>query len=260
MPSRVNLAKIPVTIDMPSSYLPPLPDAHESGANRGSHDAETLRQKTLVKLREAIVSGYYKPEHRLVERDVCVQTGVSRSSVREALRYLEAEGLVESRGTKGMFVVKMTAEEAMEIYELRMAVETAAAMYFSARASDAEMKELTEVFAAVKAASVANTDEYWRETDRLFDVMMRGARNAVAYTLMTTLRSRIRYLRATTTRRATPEYREASVRLMAALTDALVNRDGPAAADLLRSFIARSAKFAVECLRMKDDDAADSAG
>lgn len=239
-------------MDNANTQLKPLPDVKEPESLRVVRASETLRQKTLVKLREAIVTGHFKPNHRLVERDVCAQTGVSRSSVREALRYLESEGLVESRGTKGMFVVKLTIEEAMQIYELRMAVESAAALQFSARATDADIQELVDVFAAVKIAAVSDSDEYWRLTDRLFDIMMRGARNNVAYGLMTTLRTRIRYLRATTTRQATPDYREESVRAMGVLTDALALRDGPAAAEILRGFIARSAKFAIECLKIRD--------
>lgn len=239
-------------MDNAITQLKPLPDAKDPENLRVVRASETLRQKTLVKLREAIVSGYFKPNHRLVERDVCAQTGVSRSSVREALRYLESEGLIESRGTKGMFVVKLTIEEAMQIYELRMAVESAAAVQFTARATDAEIQELIDIFAAVKVAAVSDSDEYWRLTDRLFDIMMRGARNNVAYGLMTTLRTRIRYLRATTTRQATPEYRQESVQAMGALTDALALRDGQAAIEILRSFISRSAKFAIECLKIRD--------
>jgi len=228
--------------------------AADPDALRAGLASETLRQKTLVKLREAIVSGYFRPNQRLVERDVCEMTGVSRSSVREALRYLESEGLIESRGTKGMFVVKLTIEEALQIYEVRLAIETASAAQFAARATDAEIKDLQETFAAVKVAAVSDSNEYWRLTDRLFDIIMRGARNNIAYGLMTTLRTRISYLRATTTQKATPEYREESVRAMGALTDALAMRDGLLATDILRSFIARSAKFAVECLKIRDQE------
>ena len=58
----------------------------------------TLREMTADRLREAIFTMHFKPNDRLVERDLCDQTGVSRTCVREALRHLESEGLVESRG------------------------------------------------------------------------------------------------------------------------------------------------------------------
>jgi GntR family transcriptional regulator, trigonelline degradation regulator len=214
---------------------------------------ETLRQKTLVKLREAIVSGRFKPDDRLVERDICARTGVSRSSVREALRYLESEGLVESRGPKGMFVVNLSSAEAMEIYELRMAVEADAAIHFAERASEEDIRQLAETLAKIKVAAIADADRYWRQTDQFFDLLMRGARNAVAYGLMKSLRTRIRYLRSTTTRFATPDYRQGTVAHMVGVTDALVARDGLTAAARIRTFVERSARFAAECLAHRDE-------
>jgi GntR family transcriptional regulator, trigonelline degradation regulator len=213
---------------------------------------DTLRQKTLLILREAIASGQIKPDERLVERDICERTGVSRSSVREALRYLESEGLVESRGAKGMFAVNLSAGEAMEIYELRIAVETMAATRFAERASDDEIRRLLETFASVKIAAATDAEKYWRQADLLLDIVMHGARNSVAYGLMRALRTRMRYLRSTTTRFATLAYRQGTVAHLAALTDALARRDGPAAAARMRVFVARSARFAAECLARRD--------
>lgn len=216
---------------------------------------DTLRQKTLVKLREAIVTGRFKPDERLVERDVCIKTGVSRSSVREALRYLESEGLVESRGRKGMFVVNLSAAEAMEIYELRKAVEGEAALHFAERASEDEVRQIAEIFETIKtAAATTDGERYWRQTDRYFDVLMLGARNSVAYELMRSLRTRIRYLRSTTTRFATMEYRQGTVAHIGGLTEALVRRDGPTAAARIRTFVDRSARFAAECLAHRDGE------
>lgn len=215
--------------------------------------SEPLRQKTVVRLREAIASGQFKPDDRLVERDICRKTGVSRSSVREALRYLESEGLVESRGKKGMFVVNLSIDEAMEIYELRIAVETEAGLHFAERATDAEIGELVETFGNVRFAAAADAERYWRQTDLLFDILMRGAHNGVAYDLMRSLRTRMRYLRSTTTRFATLAYRQGTVEHLGAITEALARRDGRTAASRIRVFVSRSARFAAECLARRDE-------
>jgi DNA-binding FadR family transcriptional regulator len=55
----------------------------------------TLRELCLDKVRNAIITGYFPSGKRLVERSLCEELGVSRSVVREVIRYLEAEGLVE---------------------------------------------------------------------------------------------------------------------------------------------------------------------
>ena len=238
-------------MDMASRQPRPLSDPKGSEGARVPPVSETLRRKTLVKLRDAIFSGHFKPDHRLVERDLCAQTGVSRSSVREALRYLEAEGLVESRGAKGMFVVRPTIREAMEIHELRLALESAAALHFAARAADADMRALVESFEAVKNIALDDSEERWRLADRLFDLLMRGAGNKVAADLMGTLRARIRCLRADASRSAAG-LREPSIQVLGELTAALARRDGAAAVEILRSVIALSATVAVERLRTRD--------
>ena len=59
-------------------------------------DVPTVRAIVARKLREAIMSGNLKPGQRLVERELCEMMGVSRPSIREALRLLEADGLVST--------------------------------------------------------------------------------------------------------------------------------------------------------------------
>jgi len=77
----------------------------------------TLREMTADRLREAIFTMHFKPNDRLVERDLCDQTGVSRTCVREALRHLESEGLVERRSNKGLYVTVVTPAEAQQIFK-----------------------------------------------------------------------------------------------------------------------------------------------
>ena len=64
----------------------------------------SLRERTTAALREAILQLHFKPGQRLVERQLCAETGVSRTCIRESLRQLEAEGLVDRAQNKGMFV------------------------------------------------------------------------------------------------------------------------------------------------------------
>ncbi len=79
----------------------------------------TLRSALSDTLRAAIVSGRFTPGQRLVEREMCVLTGASRASVREALRQLEAEGLVTLRPHRGPSVTAATAEDARHLYGVR---------------------------------------------------------------------------------------------------------------------------------------------
>lgn len=200
-----------------------------------------LREKTFKVLREAILSGHLKPGVRLVERDLCQMTGVSRSSIREALRYLESEGLVESRGIKGVCVSVLTIEDAAEIYEVQRGLESEAASHFCERASDAEMETIVEAYNAVRRAARRDPQGDREAIDKFFEHLFAGAKNSTAASLMLSLRARIRSLRQTYASAA--ERKQSSVEQMGKIVNALIRRDGELAAIECRHFVAGSPQF-----------------
>jgi DNA-binding GntR family transcriptional regulator len=74
-------------------------------------------------LRKLIVSGELRPGERLIEERLGERFGVSRPPLREALRYLQRDGIVESRSRRGFIVAPMTAQDVREIYSLRFVLE-----------------------------------------------------------------------------------------------------------------------------------------
>lgn len=210
---------------------------------------ETIRTKTLNVLREAIIEGRLAPGQKLIERDLCEQTGVSRSSVREALRNLESERLVESLDTKGVVVATLTPEIAAEIYEVRAALDSEAALHFAERATDAEIDALEELFSTLKNTPVQNDEAFLNASNRFYAILYEGARNETAKQVMQSLGARISLLRATTTRRAPLERRHGTIELMGRIFEALKERKGEAAALEVRALISRSAKSAMALLR-----------
>ena len=82
------------------------------------HPPITLREMALTNLRNAIITGYFPAGKRLVERVLCEELGVSRTVVREAIRYLEAEGLVETLPNKGPIVSVLNWHVAQQILSL----------------------------------------------------------------------------------------------------------------------------------------------
>lgn len=71
------------------------------------HPPATLRDMVQQRMREAIIEGHFKPGERLVERPLCKQLGVSRTVIRETIRFLEAEGLVDILPGRGPIVAVM---------------------------------------------------------------------------------------------------------------------------------------------------------
>ncbi|HEX3513071.1 MAG TPA: GntR family transcriptional regulator [Trebonia sp.] len=87
---------------------------------------ETLAVQAADAIRSLIAAGHVAGGERLVESRLAQQLGVSRGPVRDALLLLAAEGLVRDEPRRGTFVVRLTEQDVLDIYDLRIAVETAA--------------------------------------------------------------------------------------------------------------------------------------
>jgi len=83
----------------------------------------TLRLRVEDNIREAISSGSFRPGEKLVERKLCESMGVGRTSVREALRQLEADGIITSVPHRGPTVSTISIDEGRQLYELRALLE-----------------------------------------------------------------------------------------------------------------------------------------
>jgi DNA-binding GntR family transcriptional regulator len=92
-----------------------------------SLDRSTLRERALVALRVAITSGRYRPGDHLGEVELASGLGISRGTVREALRHLEQEGLVEAGPRGRLRVNSLSADEIRGLYQVRAALEGLAA-------------------------------------------------------------------------------------------------------------------------------------
>src|SRR5215831_3449579 len=114
----------------------------DDGTLRVDRSIKTLRELTLEKLRDAILNLRFKPGERLVERHLCDQLGVSRTVVREVLRHLEAEGLVETVARQGPIVARLDPTQVAEIYELRGLLEANAARACAEKVTPAIIEDL----------------------------------------------------------------------------------------------------------------------
>jgi DNA-binding GntR family transcriptional regulator len=224
------------------------------GALRVVKDTPNLRELTTRTLRDAILRMHFKPKQKLTERELCEATGVSRTCVREAVRSLEAEGLVERIPNRGIFVASVSVDEARQIYEVRAALEPAFARLFVARAGDRDLQDLNAACQKIeKVATRRPVIAYVEALDEFYDVMLRGARNEVARAVLQGLRARIRYLRGLTAEAAVGTGRERETQaLMRKIVDAAVRRDATTMADRCRSFVERSAKFAIVVLSRQE--------
>jgi DNA-binding GntR family transcriptional regulator len=106
-------------------------------------------------LRQAILRGDYVAGQRLVEADLRERFGATRFVIRSALQFLSADGLVEVRRNHGARVRTVSIEEAIEITEVRRALEGLCAARAAERATRADRRELREIVRLMKAAAKA---------------------------------------------------------------------------------------------------------
>src|ERR1700754_4745603 len=118
-----------------------------------SRQAATLRIMVEDKLRTAISTGHFRPGQRMSERELCELLGVGRTSVREALRQLEAEGLITTLPHRGPVVSTITYEEAQQLYAVRALLESFAGQEFARRGSATDMTRLSEAVSAFEKAA-----------------------------------------------------------------------------------------------------------
>ena len=154
-----------------------------------------LSALVVDELRNAILVGRYKPGERLVEDRLAQDCGVSRIPVREALRTLAAEGLVEVQPRRGAIVAILPTEVAREMIEVRAALEGLNAR-LAARRRDTELLDaVKQVLKKGNAAAASGRFDQLAEFNAEFhDLLAKAGSNGVLGDLMRTLRDRTRAL------------------------------------------------------------------
>ncbi len=109
------------------------------------NDYKPLREVIFNTLREAIIMGELKPGQRLMEVHLADKMGVSRTPVREAIRKLELEGLVNMIPRKGAHVAGLSAKDIIDVLEIRASLDALATALAAVRIKDNELKELCNV-------------------------------------------------------------------------------------------------------------------
>lgn len=161
--------------------------------------AAPVREQVVVNLRSAIAESLFEPGRRLVERELCDMLGVGRSSVREALRQLEAEGLVVIQPNKGPTVASFgpgQEKQISDIFETRAVLEGLMGRLFCQRASDAQVQKLCRIYDSLKERLAAK--DYlgiFRIKTRYYDLIAAGCDNSIASSQQRILRFRLTVLR-----------------------------------------------------------------
>jgi len=216
---------------------------------------QTLRDIVQDRMRTAIIEGHFAPGERLVERPLCEQLGVSRTVIRETIRFLEAEGLVSILPNRGPIVAKLDWHQAKQIYDIRRQLEGSAVAVCAQNHNSDFAQNLTSALRGIEATLDDTTwGDLLHATTHFYEVIFEQADHVVAWEIVQRLNGRISRLRALTL--AARDRKRPGIHHMTAIHDATLSRDAQAARRAVHAHIDDASATAYRFLNtpQKDDD------
>jgi DNA-binding GntR family transcriptional regulator len=217
--------------------------------------AVSVRQAAEEKLRAAIVAGQLLPGQRLPERMLCELTGVGRTTIREAIRQLESEGLITTVPHRGPTVAMLSETEARDLYELRAMLEGQAGRLCAERGKAEHAAALHHAVDALDEARRARQISGVIDANSdFYAALTSGAGNDALRQALVGIHNRLAFFRFSSTR--WPGRTERSVAELRVVADAVSARDGAAAEAACIHHIEAAAELALLVLAERAQGAA----
>ncbi|MDB5070571.1 MAG: transcriptional regulator, GntR family [Candidatus Eremiobacteraeota bacterium] len=196
-----------------------------------------LRDRIHERLRAAIISGELSPGSPVIEAELATRLGASRTPVREALRRLEAEGLLEPRGLRGSVVRELKSDEVECVFEIREALESLAARRAARTMRDADLRKLEQHVDGMRGC-VDDANEMERYDTAFHDTILAVANGDRLKRMLTDLREELIAYRFLSL--SDPDRRRATVAEHDEIVAALRAHDEDAAASRTAQHIANA--------------------
>ncbi len=210
--------------------------------------AAPVRQQVADAIRQAITNLEFKPGDRLIERELCEMTGVSRTSLREGLRELESEGLIKNVPYKGLIVATVTFEEAANIYDVRSQLEGLLGRETAKLRTKQDLADLNANYKSIeKAVAKRDFNALIGLKAEFYGILIRVTNNPILSDILVNLQGRVAQFRATV---MTREDRVApSMEEIRAILDAIEVQDHEAAEFACIAHVRNAGDLVLELLR-----------
>ncbi|SOZ18002.1 putative transcriptional regulator, GntR family [Cupriavidus taiwanensis] len=197
---------------------------------------QRLHDTVVDHLRNFIVEGVLAPGMKLNERELCETLGISRTPLREALKVLAAEGLIEISPNRGASVSRMSEAEAWEAFELMSGLEAFAGELACERITAPELAEIKALHYAMLACHARNDlPGYYSRNQEIHDRIAAAARNQTLLQTYLTLNRRLKAMRFRSNHQT--DKWERAVHDHEDMIRALEARDGKRLASILRQHL-----------------------
>lgn len=213
-------------------------------APKGMKDRYSLRGKVYENIREDILSGKYPQNMELKEAAIGAELGVSRTPVREALRQLELEGLVNIIPNRGAYVNMITAKDVQDIYIIRSMLEGQCARWATEYITEEQLEDLEETLCLSEYHTKKGNYEKLYELDGLFHEQLYDASNSrILKHVLSDFHDYVKRVR-----KATLAFQDRSVKSTEehrAIFEAVRERDADKAEELAKIHV----KQTIQCIR-----------
>ncbi|MBN2793881.1 MAG: GntR family transcriptional regulator [Clostridia bacterium] len=152
----------------------------------GKHFSPSLSTTVFEKIRDDILNNRYKNGEKIIEAKIATELSVSRTPVREALKQLELEGLIECIPNRGMIVKGISYQDVEDIYIIREVLENLAIQWAIARMPDEHLKRLEEIHDLMEFYAFKNDDSRFLELSTQFhEVIYSGTQSRFLQQILT---------------------------------------------------------------------------
>ncbi|MBZ6136355.1 MULTISPECIES: GntR family transcriptional regulator [Streptomyces] len=201
----------------------------------------SMQARVAGELREMIISGELPPRSSLSEMALSETFGISRTPIREALKQLQTEGLVEIRPRVGTFVAVPSHRDVAELFQMKELLEGAAARLLALRGRVPETERLQGVMTeADEATRAGDTDRYARLVHEFHELIVVGADNGKLEAHYRTLMNQLAYARLVRVTLAQPGRIHESDHEHHQVLDLIQAKDGNGAERMMREHVRRS--------------------
>ena len=207
-----------------------------------------LHEQVAYRLRELLVEGAIAPGAKLNERELALQLNVSRTPLREAIKMLAAEGLVELLPNRGAVAVSLSEQDVRNTFEVMAGLEGMSGELASQRITEAQLNEIKALhFEMLAAHARRDLSTYYRINAQIHRAINTAANNDVLTTTYSQVNARLQALRFRSNQdeakwsRAVAEHGQ--------MIDALTQRDGAALKAVLVQHLHHKRDVVIEQLR-----------
>lgn len=230
--------------------VPAIPASRTPPAAAGSLPAaepRPLHAEVVNRLRDKIVQGELAPATKLNERVLCQELGISRTPLREALKYLASEGLVELLPNRGAVVAPLDPARIKQMFVVMGALEALAGELACANASDADIAEIRALhYQMVAHYARGELADYFRYNQQIHMKLVESGGNGVLAQNYRTLNAHVK--RARYMANLSKERWDKAVKEHEAILDALVKRDSTRLKALLQDHLGNKMVVVMEAL------------